>query len=347
MSFFRASLAALLLVAGCGRAEPVGEVTVRVGALALPDVSNAIWKLSISGATGVTWEGTIQSASHGDEHGGITYVVPCDASGGEGSGGEGSIATLELLELVPLDDADWVNPGVLSRSFDCVANHDSSVVFDVTVMRRAHLGFADVAVHFDRVDCAAKFDCVDGAGEPLQLVPNIDGSRNESAVLAIACTADPTEQVRLYTSEATIECLTGEVYTLLPSPDGITWPPGGAPANHLISGQLNASGSIEDAADSGVFVSMAIGFGDSLAAQGAHRGCSLQFRAAATTSAFPAMTIPANHTYPLVQWNVPLTTETGAIACTTHSLFAGPEVDGVYGDDGQAFAFEFAGPSAP
>jgi hypothetical protein len=338
LRFFGAMVA--VFTVGCESQSEEPTVRVQVGQLSLPSISDAVWTIKMSGPTGPLWEETINSAAYGDGKGSISYVGPCDAS----ADGQNTI-TLELVELVPLTAADWVSPGPMTRTFTCASNADTLVEFDVTVLRDANMGFADIAVNFEDIFCSAKFDCVDDNNTPIEFVPDASGVRRPSAVLAVACSGDTNADLRLYTNDAVITCASGETYTLSPMPEGLKFPPPGTPPGALLAGQLNAWGTTEDSITSGVYLSLAFAFGADFGAQGAHADCRLSFRATATNGALADNTLPAGMTYPVIEWDVPLTNANSGPACGAYALFEGQEVTPAYSSGGETFSHSFGGPA--
>src|SRR5690606_28057069 len=100
--------------------------------------------------------------------------------------------------------------------------------FSLTILRSANQGFFDVAVEFDDIFCAAKFDCRDEDGDPLVLLHDANGERAETAVLAFACTGGgEADSTHLYLSDVDVTC-GGATATIDPSAG-----PGNLPAGAI------------------------------------------------------------------------------------------------------------------
>jgi len=242
------------IAAGCGvvlscaghePATPTGaRLSVAVAPLALPDLSDACYDLTVTngaagGGDGVWSKQAVCADEYGDGVGDITYVGTCDASGG-GAAGRVNSVILSIADLwtsgnhtsAPggyLDRATYQNPcgsaantdgfGPCVREIRCHENEDARVAFDITVLRGATQGFFDVAVAFEDVFCSAKFDC-GPVGAPKDILFAADGERHDTAVLAFACTAGPgAPATHLYMQDIVIACNGVTVATLDPSVD--------------------------------------------------------------------------------------------------------------------------------
>jgi hypothetical protein len=72
------------------------------------------------------------------------------------------------------------------------------VTFNFTIMGQADQGFFDVAVNFDAIFCSAKVDCTydDAGNDPIELLHDpATGERTQTAVIGIACSAGPGNDV--------------------------------------------------------------------------------------------------------------------------------------------------------
>ncbi|PKN54013.1 MAG: hypothetical protein CVU56_28835, partial [Deltaproteobacteria bacterium HGW-Deltaproteobacteria-14] len=236
-----ASAVAVALLAGCIDAgEPTPAITgprvaIDVAALNLAGVGDVVWDLEVRTAADVVWQRRVTSSAHGDSAGSASYVGPCDAAatpntvrvwvvgvyaGDVGATDAGAFAAGSPTGVVGAA-LDFQNPTALaplSQQFACSANVDAAVRFDVTLMRPATQGFFDVAVSFNDVFCAAKFDCCDpGAdgvcaldgSEDLALLFDASGARARTFVLGFACTAGPGGTVTELTMDAlALDCTT-------------------------------------------------------------------------------------------------------------------------------------------
>jgi len=114
----------------------------------------------------------------------------------------------------------------------CKENEDVQVAFNLTVMRSAQQGFFDIIVDFEDIFCSAKLDTcyvdADGAppgvGAPIQLLLDGDGTRDDTAVIALACStgADATGDLvstKLHMTRIALTC-DGNTYYLSPGTDG-------------------------------------------------------------------------------------------------------------------------------
>jgi len=217
-------LVILLLVTGLSAACADGALTsprnagglaVTVAPLTLPGVTDADYTLTVYNAAGgaagdgeIVWQRAgLTSRQYGDGGGSLSYVGTCDADAGTNS------VTLDLTALyagngVPIATETYMNPTPLTLDVACAANEDTPVVFDITIARAANQGFFDVAVSFDDIFCSAKLDCVrSGTSDDLELLHRGDGTRDLTAVLGFACTADTAvDATRLYINDPVIHC---------------------------------------------------------------------------------------------------------------------------------------------
>lgn len=325
--------AAAVLLTSCGDPSPLApQVRVGVQALTLPAVDNAIYDITVLNDVGeVVWSRRIDSVGYGDGRGSLTYVGPCDAQDNDGDGTALNAVQLWVVELPPLSASDWVNPtanGPLVQTLACEENADTSVNFQIAIMREANQGFFDVMVDLDDIFCSAKLDCVDDVGAPIDLLHNPQtGQRDATAVMAFACTAGPGSRTNLHMDDVRIECGSGERYAVDPSREGVG---GGAPP--LIFGDLVMRGGEQLLDGNKAYWNVAVGMDlDQLGTpNGGHKDCVFRTRATASDGGFPNGTTPAGVSYPYVSFDVPLSDATGLV-CTQHPLEGGNGVSVQYG----------------
>ncbi|TNF26148.1 MAG: hypothetical protein EP329_21690 [Deltaproteobacteria bacterium] len=334
-----------LQVAGCleGAPEPSSDaqLAVAVAPLRLPGVEDADYTLTVlngPGGTGETvWTRAVSSRDYGDGAGSLSYVGPCDASTGTNT------VRLTLDALYDADGAlapgSFMNPTPLMRDFTCLEGRDVAVDFDVTLARRAEQGFFDVAVAFLDIFCSAKLDCQTGDGQDLALLHDASGARGLTAVMAFACTGSLTGSTYLYMDDPIITC-TG------PDPDAVVTVDASAlgqvdlaaAPNTNPGGYLFAAAVYRGREELAHKAYWSVAFGlrsDAFATAGA---CTLSARATASAAPpFPqqplGFPLPAGSVYPVVTWDVPLTSETGRV-CGTDAVDApGSHVVTVYEGD--------------
>jgi hypothetical protein len=311
----------LSFLAACGEApnpDGFGEVDVSVLALTLPGVSNAVYSLTMYDTIGKPlWTQTVDSATYGNGPGGdITYIGPCDASGT----GENRVR-LEILDLVPLDPMEWANPGPMDLVFTCQENADTQVEFNVTILRSAQAGFADVSVNFEDIFCSAKVDCATDNNTPLELLFDDNGERMPSGVLAITCANEPGSDPHIYLNDPRIVC-GGSSWPLNPTALGTTQLP---PAHPAEVQAVTAGGSLGSGWEQ---IYWTLTFGNNPALLGPD--CRLVGEFTASNGPLAANTTPAGGGYPIVEIDVPLTNTNGGPACTQHPLNGGNGVDATY-----------------
>ncbi len=241
----------------------------------------------------LVWQNaSVTSNQYGNGPGGaISYVGPCDASAAEnwvaltlrqidvgnnnGSyNGSGPVAgTMNVLDdqlsavtLTPGSndgDADFENPCDFETpcvvKVRCAENEDTSVVFNLTVMRDAEQGFFDVAVDFEDIFCSMKVDtCYDG-NRPIDLLFDEQGERVETAVIAAACSAGADEAgTVMWMSPLTVTCDGGVSFRLNPTGNGV---PGNQGVDVIVGGTVSTPG----AAATGTATFTLTPVGDSLA----------------------------------------------------------------------------------
>ncbi|PKN56883.1 MAG: hypothetical protein CVU56_13645, partial [Deltaproteobacteria bacterium HGW-Deltaproteobacteria-14] len=346
-----ASLAALGACAGEPLAPPGGRVAIAVAPLELPGVTDVRYTLTVVADGQTVWTKTLDSSAYGDGGGSLSYVGTCDAD-----------ADVNEVELVLdgvkvgaawLDDTtDFANPAPagdpVTRVAACAADRDTPVTFDLTIARAARQGFFDVAVTFEDIFCSAKLDCEkagDGGPEPLALLTNpLTGAREQTAVLALACTAGPDAAATfLYMNDVVVTCGDGTTYRV--GPDG-----GPGNLNPAFPGPTNTTDllfqaavyrGLEPLADAKkAYWNVALGL--NALAYGAHGTCTLTAQATASETALSDGVTPAGVAWPYVTWTVPLVSG-GAVACHHHGFGDGTGVGVDYSDlDGEPFAVGFA-----
>lgn len=292
-----------------------------------------------NGAGELTWRQPLVCASDYGSGAGVTYVGPCDASA------PSTTVTLELVSLVdatgaPLDPADYQNPcppGIgCSRTVECVEGGDTPVRFDLTVMVRRERGFVDMAVSVDYLSCAAKLDCVDAAGAPLQLLFNEAGVRDQTVVLALECYSQACiDPAYLYTEDIVIVCDDGFAVIAPTSEGALPFTTTGPDvyAAKLFRGQ--------EPYGEGQYHNVAIGIRPG-------KNCRLTTAATLSDVAFSGGVSPSSH--PIVEWDVRLTDAAGNLACGRHPLDREPAgVSTVYTAEGAPYPFpyEIAYPAPP
>ena len=341
--------AALALALGAACAAPHAPAAgarlgLSVAALDLPGVLDVAYRVTVTNGAGQpVWTRDLAASRYGDASGDLSYVGPCDADANDNT------VTVELLGLYaatnlasPLPAASWHNPGPQSRAFTCLPNADVAVDFDLTIARAATQGFFDVAVSFDDVFCSAKLDC--GAStapaDDLDLLHAPGGARGPTVVFGLACTADPTTgaETHLYLDPLTVTCGATPNYVVIdPTPLGNL--DLGAPPQVNTNGYLFAAAvyrGVESLANK-VYWNVALGLDP------AHlpaAPCTLHARATAASTALAGQTTPAQTTWPLIAWDVLLTTA-GARACTNTALDGGGGVATTYTSLAAPVAFSF------
>ncbi|PKN54672.1 MAG: hypothetical protein CVU56_25260 [Deltaproteobacteria bacterium HGW-Deltaproteobacteria-14] len=268
-----AALVASLLIAGCALdapSEAAPGLSLDIAALNLDGVGDVVWDVAVlNGAStpAVVWQRRIASSRHGDGAGSASYVGTCDAD----PTGDVSLNTVEVWVVgvfaapvtalgsfasgapggvvgTSLDFEDPTASAPLTREVRCSENGDNAVRFDVALMRPAEQGFFDVAVNFDDIFCAAKFDCCaatqDGTGcaSDLDLLFTADGARGPTMVLGFACTAGPDDdgETQLYLDPLELDCSSPSDFTTGFAADLILDPSGPA-GNQCVPGDTGMS----------------------------------------------------------------------------------------------------------
>ncbi|HRE90055.1 MAG TPA: hypothetical protein PK095_13055, partial [Myxococcota bacterium] len=340
----------LVTPAACTTApEDVGDVdgpavAIEIAPLGLAGVTNATWNLTVrNAALDVVMSRNIDADDYGDGAGSVSYVAPCDASSNDNT------VSLTLLALYSAEGemiapTTYVNPGTLSRSVTCSPNADTPVTFNVTIVRDAQQGFFDVAVTFDDLFCSAKLDCIGDNGQPLKLLHNSDGTRDDTVVLGLACTggADGAD-TQLYLDNIVVNCPGNGTGTVNPAGG-----PGILSAPDLVTGGVLSGAAVyrgeEQVGFDMLYWNVSLGF------KATFPGCVLTTRATASDGPLIGATTPAGWTYPYIQWNVPLTNSGGALSCTQHPISGTPPgLSVVYTapNTPETFAHGFGGTTCP
>ncbi|MFO0746623.1 MAG: carboxypeptidase-like regulatory domain-containing protein [Myxococcota bacterium] len=317
----------LAMLSGCagqapGDGGPSGRLRVAVAPLGYADVSDVVYRLTVSTPAGTVWSEDISSATYGDGVGSATYVGTCDASAGPNTV---SLALLSIrADRLLVDGVDYVNPAPLARPLTrvaaCAPNADTPVDFALTVMRRASQGFFDIAVTFDDIFCSAKFDCLGSDGQPLALLHDPrTGERGPTAVLGFSCWSGGRATV-LHMAPIHISCSgPGPDLDVDVSTPGLHNPPFGPAPNTtdllFQTASYIGADAVPDAAAPARYQNVALGLNQ--AAFATLGTCTLTARATASESTSPDFAAG----YPVVDWRIPLVTD-GALSCTRYPLFS-------------------------
>ncbi|MFO0746683.1 MAG: hypothetical protein U1F43_13580 [Myxococcota bacterium] len=343
-------------------ATPAGSrVAIAVAPLQLDGVKNATYTLQVTNAAGDTVfrvEG-LEADRYGDGASSLAYVGTCDTSG---SGMNRVDLVLEALYASdgtgdPIDPASYVNPCghhaaddpdgdvnwdgfACSRTVLCRENADAPVDFDLVIARDAKQGFFDVAIDFQDIFCSAKLDCVPA----LLNDPTHDGARGPTAVVAFACTAGPGQATTLYMDDVAVECSDPASTTFIDPSRG---PGNTGPAPSLFQ-TAEYFGKEQLAGLAKCYWNSALGL--DLASLG--KGCTLHARATAAETPFaaPPNTTPVGTSYPVITFDVALTSITGDLVCDDqpHPLGGGNGVAVAYGSvDGERFTHAMSCEDAP
>jgi hypothetical protein len=329
-------------------------------------MTDACYALSVYNTTDVTamgpdtlvWTQQSLCASDYGALGGIRFTGLCDANaGGFDEAGEPNDPDFNnTVKLVVNDlfwggdwdgegaalspDTDYINPCPQTPdgedngcilTIPCTKNQDAKVLFNLTVMRDARLGFFDTVVKFKDVYCAAKLDCVEDDGETTltylhdpNATPPGDGP---TAVLGFACTGGDGGDAFMYLDDLVITCRDAD--------DNITRTatvdPSGGPGNLAAPDLANTGFTVTD----DVLFGAAVNTGDAfegttywnvllgLNLPGAPgETCVLETRGTVGEVAFTNNATPENTRYPYIDWSVTLT-EDGQRTCTRHPLNGG------------------------
>jgi len=349
---FSAAGAALVL-GGCAdrAAEPTGPtgptISVAVAAYDLPSITDACYELTVwndasPNAGDVVWTQPLLCASQYGVNNGIRYTGICDATAGMNSirlvlndvyqGGGGGTPNGTVVSTdgyvnpcpAPGDPEETEDNGCVQQ-VACVANQDTLVEFNLTVMRQAELGFLDTVVRFSDIFCAAKLDCVDQHDETLHYLHRPDGGDGPSAVLGFTCLSSSEAEVEMYLDDLVVTCRdSGDNITRTATVD-----PAGGPSNLSGDAIVDPGGVLFGAAvHAGPALQGArywnVVLGLSLPAT-AGETCTLTTRGTASESALTFdgdaghYTLPAASRYPYIDWEVALFDGDGR-ACGRHPL---------------------------
>jgi len=314
---------ALTACTGSQAPLPEARLAVHIAPLTLTGVSDACYTLEVyAGATLVTSKTHVCASKFGDAAGSVAYVAACDASGTGASTVklvvedlcQGGPCAASAPGATSIPTSEWRNPcagpGGCTQPATCLPNADVPVTFDLVIARSANQGFFDVAVTFNDIFCSAKADCRDEGGQPLTLLFDpTDDTRKQTAVVAFACTAGPGADTHLYYDNLVIQCGTTS-YPYDPSLGPGNVGPGAAPF-------VFQSATYRTLADNGI-ASWNMAFGIKTAALPA--GCVIKARATASDGALTDFTTPAGAVYPYIEWQVPLSSTAGTLACGRHAL---------------------------
>src|SRR5690606_14331105 len=178
----------------------------------------------------------------------------------------------------------------------------------------------DVAVSFTDVFCSAKLDCgptTDPADDLLFL--HDGGVRSTTAVVGFACTSNQADTF-IYMDPLRITCEggSGEATVVDVSGLGVVGdldaPPGANPDGYLFGAAVYRG---NEAVANRAYWNVSLGLDrDSFAALGV---CTLTGKATASRSPFTGFATPAGSTYPVIEWNVPLSDASGR-RCTAHGV---------------------------
>ncbi len=342
------------------------NISVTVAPLDLPLMTDACYGLSVFGTADIlsmhedtlVWKQPSLCASDYGAEGGIRFTGICDAqAGGFDENGSALDVDHNNTVMLVLNDiytgGDWDGDGVaLSEGQDyinpcpavadgedndcilkvpCTANQDKKVLFNLTVMRDAQIGFFDTVVKFHDVFCAAKLDCLDDDNSTLTYLHNPDADPpgdGPTAVLGFACLGgaqdDNATQIYMYLDNLEITCATGtgDTYAVTRT---ATIDPSGGPGN-LAAPDLDQTGSPN------VLFGAAVNTGEGF--QGMQfwnvllglnlpgvpgETCTLHTTGTVSEDPLNDNATPAATRYPYIDWTLDLT-EDGNRSCTRHPL---------------------------
>ncbi|TNF29780.1 MAG: hypothetical protein EP329_15020 [Deltaproteobacteria bacterium] len=325
----------LAILAACSQGVPADgpQVAINVAPFEIDTVTNASFRLTVRNAADeLVWQRDVDADRYGNGRGSISYVGPCDADANPNR------VSVEVLDLFmgangdqPFDTSTYGLPGEITREVDCVPNQDTAVEFDLTILIDPPdmPAFLSVGIGFADIFCAAKLDCQDTHGDPLNLLHRPDGTRGRTAVVALACTAGAGADTVLYHEDLAIHCDDGAGGVLDVAVD-----PSAGPGNLTVGDGLSG--------DAGVLFGAAVYRGDELISNynkaywnvllgldAGAKGCVLTTTATASDGRWAGDAIPAGTVWPYVDWNVQLTDTNGDLVCTQHPLFGVAPNDGV------------------
>ncbi|MFO0751118.1 MAG: EGF domain-containing protein [Myxococcota bacterium] len=332
-----ALVGASIAQAACmGAPEPAGpRLSIAVAPLDLPGIAEACYDLRATAGPGgsgeLVWsEPDLCSTRYGDGRGALSYVGTCVAG----------VTHTVLLTMVSLSDADgpvgFVNPcpadAPCALESPCVANADTPVTFNLTVMRGAEQGFFDVAVSFADLFCSAKVDCL--GGPEVGLFPPGGAARVPAVVMAFACTGGAGADVgtQLYLGDVRLDCDGASLSLPVSGPPGNAYSLASPPPSPIL--QLATYRGHGDLAAAGETPWNALYYNVALALDPTRVATSCELTATATAADhawLPPFVTPAHTAYPLMRVDLPLVVGPGAsgYACARHPLGDGPE-DGIW-----------------
>ncbi len=354
------------------------KVSITVAPLELPLMSDVCYGLSVFNTAEIpsmdedtlVWAQPNLCASNYGAEGGIRFTGICDAQAG-GFDDNGSALdpdhnnTVMLVlndiytggdwddEGVALDpNADYINPcpqplagednGCILK-VPCTANQDKKVLFNLTVMRDATLGFFDTVVKFQDVFCAAKLDCLDDDNSTLNYLHNPDATPpgdGPTAVLGFACLGgntvdDNASNVFMYLDDIVISCTDGSSATVDPTagPGNVTPTQSGTPP--LFGAAVNTGDGFQGVKYWNVLLGLNL--------DPANGTCTLHTTGTVSETALtgpPPYATPEHTRYPFIDWTVTLSDETGRL-CTRHPLNdSNSTVETLYTDIDTAESFD-------
>ncbi len=325
-------------------------ITIAVAPLDGSGIGVACFDLQVTTELGTLWEkgdpainyldsddDTICSDDHGNAGGGsIRWVGSCDAQDAadtdpNGRAGVQNSVTLWFdgiyNEAKTAETAGVYDPcgtAGCTLEFDCIANTDTLAEFNFTVIRDAENGFFDIAVRFDNIYCASKYDDCYSNNQDITLFSDDDGD-HKTGVYALACTAPFGKEVDLHYGNLAVVC-SGVTFPIDPTVSART-EAASVPAGHLLTYDVYRDQTTvncdDDTVDppvtgncNGLFWNISFDLTD-LEALG---GCTLAFSATATngTGSFVSG-LPTNPgaTYPYIDVDA---TITGGDACQQNPL---------------------------
>jgi formylglycine-generating enzyme required for sulfatase activity len=319
---------------------------IQVAPLTLPGVTDVCYAIdvrndtvaNIATAQTVWTKSSICASQYGDGVGDISYAGTCDA-------GRDNTVTLRIEDIftggakgaggVAVPGTEWINPcardalgaltgyGPCQIQKPCVDNQDTPVEFNVTIMRNAKQGFFDIAVNFEDIFCSAKLDCRTGPdlSDPyIQLLHN-GSDRDDTVVMALACTAGPDQATHLYWTDVTVTCgATSYVIDPAAGPGNLSGVAGAVTpaidADNAALFQVATYRGAEQLGNAGgtpfnkLYWNIALGLEDG----GQAADCTISANATAHDGALVDGITPASTTYPYIQFAANLST------CTQHEL---------------------------
>jgi|GEM_PF-1162415 len=326
-------------------ADGGNRVSVEVAPLQLPDVSEAVYRLTVKNKAGQTvWQKSISSTQYGSGDGAASYVGPCDSQSNPNTI-ELELESLSAAGSLLSPTADYANPAPLGSPIaleaTCEADKDTPVEFNLNIARAGEQGFFDISVNFQDLFCSAKLDCERTGGQPLELLyhPHT-GKRDLTAVLGFACTAGPDQDTYLHMNQVRIDCTGTNAQTFYVDSQGGPGnlnPPFPGPPNDsdLIFQSATYRGEEQIGNSNKFYWNVAIGLNED--AFPGLRPCTLHATATASDGGLTDGTTPDGMRWPYIEWNVPIVEGDGTFSCGAHELGAGTEVAVKYTDAPIAF----------